>query len=403
MLRLSGQPVSRGIAVGTAMVLRASDLRATLDLFTAYEARHREQPGFVAVCRDIALGEALWRAGAGVSAIAAESQALPEGGAIGVPALVGVPQLLLNVRDGDIVIVDANRGLLVVDPDMHLMTQYQRQEMHPSGKRYVLGLTHETARTLDDHPIRAMAVSESWQVAVQSLEEGADGAFLDAYASEQCLQNRSALHALLQGASGKSLLMELPVLPDKAIWRAIAESTLQSVITFVLPSLHEREVKAFWDNLQQEQEALEDEQGAQLFQDTLLAGWTPPLSLPEVPDVASIRALYLREVQVRSWFEAQWLQQVENLTLFAQTHLLASGIVMGEESEWILPLAVGVGFNELLLPPHCVARVKEAIPYLTHEGCRQLVHSLQASPDVSSNRRKARRFAQRLKRQMQIE
>ncbi|MEJ5253348.1 MAG: hypothetical protein HPY54_12215 [Chthonomonadetes bacterium] len=403
MLRLSGQPVSRGIAVGIAMVLRASDLRATLDLFTAYETRHREQLGFVAVCRDIALGEALWRAGAGVSAIAAESPALPEGGAIGVPALVGVPQLLLNVRDGDIVIVDANRGLLVVDPDMHLMTQYQRQEMHPSGKRYVLGLTHETARTLDDHPIRTIAVSESWQVAVQSLEEGADGAFLDAYASEQCLQNRSTLHALLQGASGKSLLMELPVLPDEAIWRAIAESTLQSVITFVLPSLHEREVKAFWDNLQQAQASLEEEQGAQLFQDTLLAGWTPPSSLPEVPDIASIRALYLREVQVRSWFEAQWLQQVENLTLFAQTHLLASGIVMGEESEWILPLAIGAGFNELLLPPHCVARIKEMIPYLTHEACRQLVHSLQTSPDVSSNRRKARRFAQRLKRQMQIE
>jgi hypothetical protein len=63
MLRLTGTPVSRGIAVGTAMVLRASDLRATLDLFTAYEGRRREHLGFVAVCRDIALGEALWRAG----------------------------------------------------------------------------------------------------------------------------------------------------------------------------------------------------------------------------------------------------------------------------------------------------------------------------------------------------
>jgi phosphoenolpyruvate-protein kinase (PTS system EI component) len=153
MLKLLGQPVSRGIAVGSAMVLRAADLRATLDLFTAYEARHREHLGFVAVCRDIALGEALWRAGAGVSAIVAESPAPPQGGAIGVPALVGVSQLLLNVRDGDIVIVDANHGVLIVDPDMRLMTQYQRQEMHPSGKRYVLGLTHETARTLGRPPL----------------------------------------------------------------------------------------------------------------------------------------------------------------------------------------------------------------------------------------------------------
>ncbi|GIV16528.1 MAG: hypothetical protein KatS3mg022_1963 [Armatimonadota bacterium] len=403
MLKLTGEPVSRGIAVGTAMVLRASDLRATLDLFTAYESRHREHLGFVAVCRDIALGEALWRAGAGVSAIVAESPALPEGGAIGVPALVGVNQLLLNVRDGDIVVVDADRGVLIVDPDMRLMTQYQRLEIHPSGKRYVLGLTHETARTLDDHPVRTIAVSEDWQSAVQSLEAGADGAFLDAYASEQCLLNPAALHALLQGAAGKCLLLELPALPDDAIWRAIAECTLQAVITFVLPSLHESEVAAFMDNLQQAQSHIEDEQGALLFQEALLGGWTSFSPLPDIPDVANIRAVYLREAEARSWLQAGWLQEIEHLTLFAQARLLARGIVLGAESEWLIPLAVGVGISELLLPPHCISRAKEMIPYLSYEQCRDLVHALQASPDVTKNRRKVRRFYQRLKKQMQNE
>lgn len=403
MLKLAGQPVSRGVAVGTAMVLRASDLRATLDLFTAYEGRQREHLGFVAVCRDIALGEALWRAGAGVSAMAAESPALPEGGPIGVPALVGVEQLLLNVRDGDIVIVDANRGVLIVDPDMRLMTQYQRQEMHPSGRRYVLGMTHETARTLDDHPIRTIALSEDWQSAVQSLEAGADGAFLDAYASEQCLLNPAALHALLQGAAGKSLLMELPVLPDEAIWRAIAESTLQMVITFILPSLQESDVYAFLDSLQQAQNILEEEQGALLFQDALLGGWTSFSPLPDIPDVANVRAVYLRGAAVHSWFEAEWLQAVENLTLFAQARLLARGIVLGAESEWLLPLAIGAGISELLLPPHCITRTKEIIPYLSYEQCRELVHNLQLSADTGRNRQKARRFYQRLKRQMQNE
>jgi phosphohistidine swiveling domain-containing protein len=403
MLKLLGQPVSRGIAVGSAMVLRAADLRATLDLFTAYEARHREHLGFVAVCRDIALGEALWRAGAGVSAIVAESPAPPQGGAIGVPALVGVSQLLLNVRDGDIVIVDANHGVLIVDPDMRLMTQYQRQEMHPSGKRYVLGLTHETARTLDDHPIRVIALSDTWQDAVQSLEAGADGAFLDAYASEQCLLNPAALHALLQGAAGKSLLLELPVLPDEAIWRAIAESTLQMVITFVLPSLQQGEVYAFLDCLQQAQSILEEEQGALLFQDALLGGWTPPFPLPDIPEVANIRAVYLRETAVHSWFQPQWLQEVENLTMFAQTRLLARGIVLGAESEWLIPLAVGVGISELLLPPYHVASAKEMIPYLSYEQCRELVRHLQVTDDVSRNRQKARRFYYRLKKQIQNE
>lgn len=403
MLKLTGQPVSRGIAVGTAMVLRASDLRATLDLFTAYESRHREHLGFVAVCRDIALGEALWRAGAGVIAMVAESPALPEGGAIGVPALVGVNQLLLNVRDGDIVIVDANRGVLIVDPDMRLMTQYQRQEMHPSGKRYVLGWTHETVRTLDDHPIRTIAVSDDWQQAVQSVESGADGAFLDAYASEQCLSDPAARHALLQGMAGKCLLMELPVLPDEAIWRAIAESTLQMVVTFVLPSLQESEVYAFLDSLQQAQNMLEEEQGALLFQDAMLGGWTSFSPLPNIPEVANIRALYLREAEMRSWFQAEWLQGIENLALFAQTRLLARGMVLGADSEWLIPLAVGAGMSELLLPPHCIARVKEMIPYLSYEQCRELMHTLQASTDASRNRQKVRRFYRRLKQRMQNE
>jgi hypothetical protein len=275
--------------------------------------------------------------------------------------------------------------------------------MHPSGKRYVLGLTHETARTLDDHPIRVIALSDTWQDAVQSLEAGADGAFLDACASERCLLNPAALHALLQGAAGKSLLLELPVLPDEAIWHAIAEATLQMVITFVLPSLQQGEVNAFLDSLQQAQNRLEQEQGALLFQDALLGGWTSPSPLPDIPEVANVRAVYLRETAVRNWFEAQWLQELENLTMFAQTRLLARGMVLGADSEWLIPLAVGLGFNELHLLPSAVTSAKKIIPYLSYEHCREVVHSLQATDDASKNRQKARRFYRRLKKLTQNE
>jgi phosphoenolpyruvate-protein kinase (PTS system EI component) len=78
-------------------------------------------------------------------------------------------------------------------------------------------------------------------------------------------------------------------------------------------------------------------------------------------------------------------------------------MVLGSESEWLIPLAVGVDISELLLPAYCVARVKEMIPYLSYEQCRELVHTLQASTNASRNRQKARRFYQRLKRRMQNE
>lgn len=403
MLKLSGQAVSRGVAVGTAMVLRASDLRATIDLFTAQEGRRREHLGFVAVCRDIVLGEALWRAGAGVSAIVAQNPTYPEGSFIGVPALVGVPQLLLNVRDGDIVIVDADRELLIVDPDMRLMTQYQRLEMHPSGKRYVLGLSHETAQTLDGHPIRAIALSEDWQTALRSMEAGADGAFLDALASEQCLMEPASLHALLQGAAGKTLLLETPVLPDRAIWQAIAEATLQAVVTFVLPEMSPGAVHLFLDTLKEAQNLLEDERGAQLFHDALLAGWSPLAPLPDIPDIINVRAVYLRAIPARCWFEAECLSQVENLALFAQTKLLGRGIVLPDSEEWLTPLAIGTGISELLVPPASIQRVKAMIPYLSFSQCHELVQRIQQSSNLTSNRRRARRFYQRLQKQMQTE
>ncbi len=47
--------------------------------------------------------------------------------------------------------------------------------------------------------------------------------------------------------------------------------------------------------------------------------------------------------------------------------------------------------------------MKEMIPYLSYEQCRELMHTLQASTDASRNRQKVRRFYRRLKQRMQNE
>jgi phosphoenolpyruvate-protein kinase (PTS system EI component) len=78
-------------------------------------------------------------------------------------------------------------------------------------------------------------------------------------------------------------------------------------------------------------------------------------------------------------------------------------MVLGADSEWLIPLAVGVGISELILPPYHVAPAKGLIPYLSYEQCREMVHSLQFTDDVSRNRQKARRFYHRLQKQMQNE
>lgn len=50
-------------------------------------------------------------------------------GALSLPAVVGAPGVMMAARNGQTIIVDGERGLVVIDPDEHTLEQYQQEQI----------------------------------------------------------------------------------------------------------------------------------------------------------------------------------------------------------------------------------------------------------------------------------
>lgn len=105
-----------------------------------------------------------------------------------IPAVVGVRGLLEHVENGTKIILDGNRGLLVVDPTQerierycHYMTEWQLKESQ------LLTLNHLPAETRDGKRISLMANIELPEEVDSAVSHGADGIGL--YRSEFLLMN----------------------------------------------------------------------------------------------------------------------------------------------------------------------------------------------------------------------
>lgn len=105
-----------------------------------------------------------------------------------IPAIVGIRGLMKNARNGMKVIVDGNRGVVIVDPtpereEMYLryMTEWQLKESR------LLTLSHLPAETQDGKRIDLMANIEFPEEVDSAVSHGADGIGL--YRSEFLLMN----------------------------------------------------------------------------------------------------------------------------------------------------------------------------------------------------------------------
>lgn len=96
--------------------------------------------------------------------------------ALGIPAVVGVGSFLTDVSGGDIVIVDGNRGVVILDPDEETLQRYRlAQQELGKRERELDELRHLPAITKDGVRIYLLGNIEFPEEAVQILERGADG------------------------------------------------------------------------------------------------------------------------------------------------------------------------------------------------------------------------------------
>jgi phosphotransferase system enzyme I (PtsI) len=97
-------------------------------------------------------------------------------GALEIPAVVGLGRFLTDISDGDWVILDGNRGLVIVEPDEPTLQRYQSDLREFRRFEQSLGeLRDLPAETIDGVRVQLMANIEFADETAHCIERGADG------------------------------------------------------------------------------------------------------------------------------------------------------------------------------------------------------------------------------------
>ena len=113
---------------------------------------------------------------------------------LGIPAIVGLHHAHRTVSEGELLIVDGVKGVLVVNPDPMVLAEYRERQARLKAERQRLKRLKKTpAATLDGTPIELFANIELPQDMAEVLEAGADGVGL--FRTEFMFLNRKDLPA----------------------------------------------------------------------------------------------------------------------------------------------------------------------------------------------------------------
>jgi phosphotransferase system enzyme I (PtsI) len=111
---------------------------------------------------------------------------------LAIPAIVGLHHAFQTISEGELIIVDGERGLLVVNPDPLVLAEYRERQGELKAERQRLRRLKKTrAATQDGTPIELYANIELPQDAAEVLDAGADGVGL--FRTEFMFLNRDEL------------------------------------------------------------------------------------------------------------------------------------------------------------------------------------------------------------------
>lgn len=109
-----------------------------------------------------------------------------------IPAVVGLESVTSNVEDGSTVIVDGNRGAVIVNPSKSTITRYERDKKRfEKFEKHLLKLKNLPAKTLDGKEVKLAANIELPDDVHSVLAHGAVGVGL--YRTEYIYMNRKDL------------------------------------------------------------------------------------------------------------------------------------------------------------------------------------------------------------------
>ena len=97
-------------------------------------------------------------------------------GALEIPAVVGIGKFLADVSAGDVVIIDGNRGEVIIDTDEATVARYQDSlKQRETESERLAALNTIEARTNDNVRIQVLGNIEFPQEVAQCAKRGADG------------------------------------------------------------------------------------------------------------------------------------------------------------------------------------------------------------------------------------
>jgi phosphotransferase system enzyme I (PtsI) len=146
---------------------------------------------------------------------------------LAIPAIVGLHHAFQTINEGELLIVDGERGLLVVNPDSLVLAEYRERQAELKAERQRLKRLKKTrATTQDGTPIELYANIELPQDMGEVLEAGAEGVGL--FRTEFMFLNRKdlpsedeqfeAYRQVAQGMQGKPVVLRtLDIGADKAM------------------------------------------------------------------------------------------------------------------------------------------------------------------------------------------
>lgn len=371
MLRLRGNPLGGGLACGAAVLVR--DPRVPVDvppslvpaLARAARGEPMEPMDVVVVGATLAGVEAAAAPWGHVVAVVVEGD---ESGAPppGVAAVGGVEAARASVRDQEIVLVDGDRGMVLVDPTAVDLAAYQadRERIAPRRRLY-LDFEHLPARTLDGRECHVLAAARSLSGVDAAVAAGADGVYVPEGGVAAAGAAEAAWLETARAAAGKPLIVagDHRTLPLRSVLRAAALAEL----TLAVPA---RGVEGPpWSDVEG---ALADARDRLLDAD---AAWADPLlaavELPGGDALAALPAAALsRVVAELDADDPGAADRLADLVAAATPLLLPVLAALAAPDEERVAAALGAGAAGFVVAPDRVQETKATLRGLDAAFCR---------------------------------
>ena len=290
-----------------------------------------------------------------------------------IPTVTGVANLLQAVPDDTLLLVDGDRGTVLVEPDSMSVATYQAERERISPRRRLfLDFEHQPARTTDGREIHIAASIRDVSGAALAVNQGADSLFVpeDSGFLSPDQSDAEQVDLLLQlgrAGAGKPIMIatDLSQVSGAAALRAALRADLALALPLAAGAASFSDSRAYLEEVRVE---LTDQEVD--FGDIRLAGRI--LAGQELPDDLAHyligRLILTGSDPVRNPLDAEWMADM--VTEAAALLIPALGEVVEVTADTVSQ-TIGLGASGLIVPMESVAGVKEMVRQLEFAACRE--------------------------------